>query len=226
LSVVTAAFLYAAAAAGEPDVSTLAEMSETRGYGQILARAETLLAKLNGAKASAEVNAVVAGADEQLAYALDREKQSVSSTLRVVAPENRDTASEQIRPALTRLGQFADMQRSRVEQAARVRLEAFGSGPEGKAPQTKPSAEAARIVVQRKRFGTIPLDDLPQDQWEGQPSGAWATVPTIALYWCDGKRSLAEVARLTQLELGPTNFDFVSYFRFLRKHGYVEFARE
>ena len=81
-------------------------------------------------------------------------------------------------------------------------------------------------MVRRKRFGTIPLDDLPVDRWEGQPSGAWATVPTIALYWCDGKRTLAEVARLTQFELGPTNFDFVSYFRFLRKNGYVDFVAE
>ena len=46
---------------------------------------------------------------------------------------------------------------------------------------------------------------------------------TIALYWCDGRRNLAEVARLTQLELGPTDFDFVAYFRFLRNHGYVQF---
>ena len=84
--------------------------------------------------------------------------------------------------------------------------------------------EADGIVVQRKRFGSIPLDDLPHDQWEGQPSGAWAAVPTIALFWCDGHRTLAEVARLTQFELGPTNFDFVSYFKFLRRHGYVDFV--
>ena len=51
-------------------------------------------------------------------------------------------------------------------------------------------------------------------------------MPTDALYWCDGKRNLAEVIHLTQMELGPTEFDFVGYFRFLRAHGYVEFVRE
>jgi len=45
-----------------------------------------------------------------------------------------------------------------------------------------------------------------------------------ALYWCDGHRTLAEVIRLTRLEVGPTEFDFVAYFRFLEKNGYVEFA--
>ena len=78
------------------------------------------------------------------------------------------------------------------------------------------------MIVKRKRFGTLPLDDLPHDQWEGQPSGAWAAIPTLALYWCDGKRSLAEVEALTKLELGETNFDFVRYFRFLQKHKYVD----
>jgi hypothetical protein len=71
---------------------------------------------------------------------------------------------------------------------------------------------------------SIPLDDLPHDLWEGQPSGAWAAVPTIALYWCDGHCTLAEAARLTQLELGPSKFDFVSYFKFLRKRRYVDFV--
>ena len=85
-------------------------------------------------------------------------------------------------------------------------------------------AEASTIVVKRKRFGTLPLDDLPHDQWGRYPSGAWAAVPTIALYWCDGHRNLAEVIRLTRLELGPAEFDFTGYFRFLRDHGYVEFA--
>ena len=31
--------------------------------------------------------------------------------------------------------------------------------------------------------------------------------------------------RLTTLEMGPQDFDFVGYFRFLEKHGYVEFLK-
>jgi hypothetical protein len=85
-----------------------------------------------------------------------------------------------------------------------------------------PQKPGRGMIVKRKRFGSIPLDDLNEDKREGYPSGAWATVPTIALFWCDGKRDLAEVTRLTELELGPQKFDFVGYFRFLAKHGYVE----
>jgi hypothetical protein len=46
-----------------------------------------------------------------------------------------------------------------------------------------------------------------------------------ALYWCDGKRDLAEVIRLTRHELGTVDFDFVGYFRFLASRGYVELSR-
>ena len=47
-----------------------------------------------------------------------------------------------------------------------------------------------------------------------------------ALYWCDGRRTLAEVIRLTRLEVGSTNFDLLKYFRFLERKGYVEFVRD
>jgi hypothetical protein len=146
----------------------------------------------------------------KVAYLVDRESQAVSSVLRLVPEARRAAVSVALQPMLDGL------RRVGAEQAARV--------PDAAVARDSRIAEEAKIVVKRKRFGTLPLDDLPHEQWEGYPSGAWAAVPTIALYWCDGKRNLAEVARLTRLELGPTNFDFVGYFRFLAKHGYVEIS--
>jgi hypothetical protein len=150
-------------------------------------------------------------AREAIDYSVDRESQSVLSVLRLAAPDEHDKLRRDLQPALERLRSFGQMQLARIPQVQE-------SPP-------RPDGAAEQIVVKRKRFATIPLDDLPHDQWDGQPSGAWALVPTIALYWCDGRRNLAEVAKLTQFELGPSNFDFVTYFRFLRKHGYVDFAR-
>jgi hypothetical protein len=84
-------------------------------------------------------------------------------------------------------------------------------------------AEGARIIVKRKRFGTIPLDEIHPDEREGYPSGAWDGTVIAALYWCDGQRNLADIIRLTRLELGAGNkFDFVGYFKFLGRRGYVE----
>lgn len=81
------------------------------------------------------------------------------------------------------------------------------------------------MIVRRKRIGTIPLDDIAPDQREGYPSGAWTLPPSIALYWCDGKRTLSEVIARTQAELGQAKFDFEGYFQFLARRGYVEVVK-
>ncbi len=80
-------------------------------------------------------------------------------------------------------------------------------------------------MVPRKRISTITLDDLAPDQREGYPAAGFFGVPVSALYWYDGQRNLAEVIRLTELEMGPQQFDFVGYFKFLQKHGYMDFVQ-
>jgi hypothetical protein len=121
------------------------------------------------------------------------------------------------------LAAFSDLQKKRIRHAAEERASALGLGTLQPA-MPKPNAEAERIVVQRRRVGTITLDDLPQDEREGYPAASFWSVPVAALYWCDGKRNLADVIRLTQLEMGPQDFDFLGYFKFLQKHGYVDFV--
>ena len=204
ITVVDAAFLYYLANAGEPEALWLARLSESRGHGQILKTAAELVER-----GSPDANRAIL-------YSVDRESQSVLSVLRLAPEDRRGAVREKLAPMLERL------KTSGATQSARVR-EASEAVPRPADQST--DALAAGIVVKRKRFGTIPLDDLPHDRWEGQPSGAWAAIPTIALYWCDGQRNLAEVSRLTQLELGPSKFDFVRYFRFLEKHGYVDFVK-
>lgn len=93
-------------------------------------------------------------------------------------------------------------------------------------PVAPPPAGRGGMIVRRKRFGTIPLDDLAPDQREGFPSGAWTLPPSIALYWCDGKRALDEVIRLTEAEIGPTKFDYPGYFQFLARRGYVDIVQD
>ncbi|MBX5494124.1 MAG: M28 family peptidase [Bryobacteraceae bacterium] len=227
LSVVVASFLYYIANAEEPEAVWLAGLSETRGYGEILKQASAALDSIDKARDVQTLSSILADGEDRIAYAVDRERQAVMSVLRLVPDSRKTTVDALLRPMVERLKDFAETQRLRCNAAAHRRAQVFGYTGELKPMRrVRPDqAEAAKIVVKRKRFGTLPLDDLPREKWEGQPSGAWATVPTIALYWCDGKRNLAEVIHLTEMELGPTDFNFVAYFRFLEKHGYVEFVR-
>ncbi len=127
-----------------------------------------------------------------------------------------------LKEGLADLAAFAQQQKARLERSIGYRALALGfSGIQPVAPPRR--LEAEKIVVRRKRMGTITLDDLSREQRENWPAASFWGAPVSALYWCDGKRNLAEVIRLTELEMGPQDFDFVGYFNFLEKRGYVEF---
>ena len=95
-----------------------------------------------------------------------------------------------------------------------------------------------RFVPQRTHLSTVTLDDLPINQREGYASPRWSGLVTKALFWCDGKRELWEIAqRLSQERTPladedaegsggrphaqPLRFDLLEYFCFLERHGYV-----
>lgn len=227
LAIVSAAYLYYLADADESQALWLARVSQTRGYQQILASASPFLDQISADADAAATGRLLHDALEKINYTVARQTQATYSVLRLVPEARQATARALLDPLAEQLAQFGEAQAERVRAAADAQARSLGlSAPVRPAAREDPQAAiASAIVVKRKQFGTVPLDDLPHDQWGGYPSGAWDLTPITALYWCDGERSLDEVIRLTRMELGPTDFDFVGYFRFLRDHGYVEFAK-
>jgi hypothetical protein len=203
---VIASYLYFNAMAGGPQVRWLAEITLDHTYQEMASTLATALDGLLSGNASAGSHGM-----ERIKYLADRGTESALTALRVVPRNSKEEASRSLEPVLREIRDFRDLQLSRLRSAGAK-----------DAPEIR-SAEAEKIVVRRKRLGTLPMDDLPQDQWRGYPSGAWDKLVTTALYWCDGKRNLAEVIHLTKMENGPTDLDFVGYFRFLREHRYVDF---
>jgi hypothetical protein len=183
----------------------------TRGYEQLSQSTEDLLDRIAIAANTDQLSRLLHLGRERTAYLLDRQREAVRSAADL--PEG-----------LAGLADFAQTQTMRIEGAVNTRASALNLGRI--TPYTPPrNAEAESIVVRRKKIGTITLDDLGRDEREGFPGAGFWGVPVSALYWCDGRRNLAEVIRLTELEMGPQNFDFVGYFRFLERRGYVEFVR-
>ena len=225
---VTASYLYYLAAADAAEVPWLAEITASRGYENILRAGAPALDRLAAAK-SGDLGRELHSGLERIAYSADREEEAVLSALRLAPADQRDKLRVALVPLVESLRRFAREQSTRLTEAANRRAAELGiTGP------VKPLAlagdrqltEGARMVVKRKRPGTVTLDDLPTDQWEGYPSAAWDATLMTALNWCDGRRNLAEVIRLTRIETGATDFDFVGYFRFLAKHGYVDLVSE
>jgi hypothetical protein len=210
---IVATYLYVTASAAERDIPWLASITVDRAYRDMQSAASTALAAMAAGDTAAGAFGV-----ERIRYFSDRNEEAVLQVLRLAPAAARHRVRANLDPELLRIRKFRD------EQIARLHDAGAQSAARASSLQAKDS-QAASIVVRRKRIGTIPLDDLPKNQWSGYPSGAWDKLVTVALYWCDGKRNLAEVARLTEMEMGhPVKFDFVGYFRFLKQHGYVDFA--
>jgi hypothetical protein len=197
-----AAYLYVAANAGESDVPWLASLI-VDGAGEDL-----------GAAGAAGMEALFAGDRAGAAFALGR--------IAYLAERNLEALE-----GLRRIGSHAALAAAAghiraMEKAQAARLTEQGVSAYRRAGDRKDGG----LVVRRKGIGTIPLDELSQEQREGFPSGAWDKMVTVALYWCDGKRTVDEVARLTEFEMGrPLSFAFGPYFRFLERKGYLEIVR-
>jgi hypothetical protein len=210
LTVMNATYAYFIASAGPAEKRWMAEVAMTNGYERVAAATETILDQVAAAEAADRLGKLLYQSREKIDYSTSRAAQAVHSA----------GAEGEWMSGFT---SFSDQQKKRVELAIEKRASALGLGRIQPAVP-KPIAEAEKIVVRRKRMGTITLDDLPQNEREGYPAASFWSVPVAALYWCDGKRNLAEVIRLTELEMGTQEFDFVGYFKFLSKHGYVDFA--
>src|SRR5579859_1616352 len=226
LAILNATYLYYLANAGEPEAAWLAELAANRGYEQILSAAASAIDRAFNADSAERLGRVLAQGIDKINYATDRESQSVLSVARLVPEPRQDALRVEITPFAKRLEGYGQQQSARLRDAANRRAAQIGlSQPVEPRVEADPQmSDAARIVVRRKRFGTIPLDEIHPDDREGFPSGAWDGTVIAALYWCDGHRNLADVIRLTRMELGDDKFNFVGYFKFLERRGYVEFV--
>ncbi len=225
LSSVVGAYLYYLASAGEADIPWLAGITLDRSYDNALRTAAPYLDRVLVAQNSEVLSRDLYWGLARIKYNADRDEGAIVSTLRLVAPENREKIRASLEPSLTSIRHFADEQSERLQQAANLRAgELKAAVPvKAEAPSVDPRrAEAATFIVRRKRFGPVTLDDLPLDQRGGFPGFAAQPAPLRLLYWADGKRTAAEVIHLIELEQGPMDFDFVGYYKMLAKHGYVD----
>ncbi len=214
LVVMTAAYLYYLASAGPAEARAAAELALERAYQQMAAAPAAALERMAAAREAPDLARLFHEALERVDYLLEVETRAVGSARRLGAVE------ELAGP----LAGFAGQQKRRVERAVQARAAALGLGQiRPLAPPVDP--RAAALVVRRKRAGTITLDDLPVEERQGFPAASFSGPPVTALYWCDGRRTLAEVIRRTKIEAGPVDFDFVGYFEFLAQRGYVELTR-
>jgi Peptidase family M28 len=212
LSVMNAAFAYFIASAGPDQMHWMAELALSRGYDQINAAAEKSIDQIAVAENADSLGRLLYWETARVDYNLARETKAVKQ-------------AADLTQGLAGLASFANMQKARIvsavqERAAELHLRTI----QPVAPKVNPEAE--KIIVRRKKMGTITMEDIPVEQREGYPVSPFWGPTTAALYWTDGKRNLADVIKMTELEMGQSNFDWLGYFKFLQRHGYVDFVQQ
>src|SRR5207249_835637 len=106
---------------------------------------------------------------DQIAYSVDREKQAVLSVVRLIPESGREKTKLSLSPLLQNLESFSQAQAERLRVAVNRKARELGIATPVEPAVAAVNAQlaaASRIVVNRKKIGTIPLDDLPVNQRE------------------------------------------------------------
>jgi hypothetical protein len=231
LCMFTALALYYTAGAGYEDVSLIAPLTFDRGTGVIQGKAREMRNRLAEAKTGEELGGLLVNGDRVIQYYTGIQTRALRSILRIVPKEQRTAAERDISLYIRQTEELGKLLAGQF--AAAVREKASASSVRLAKPAQKDSpwdAEAATLYPRATKIGPLTLEGIPPEEWRnltGSPKWwsprNWAGA---SYWWCDGSRNLNEIKEAVEMEAGAgTTFDFIAYYRFLEKHGLVEFVK-
>jgi hypothetical protein len=225
IGLVLATYLYFLANASSKEAAWLAE--------EAAAQAKSRFAELSGEyiRQMQEVptGSVLREAEERLAFLAERHGRAVASALRFAQGDDVKRKIERLKRDLSKTADAAlgsiraaaeEMTGGTVETAAPVG--AYNNTP----VQSELEVRASEMVPKRCVIGPLTLEPLmlkAEGPFRWEPS--WAAPHNDYLLWVDGKRSVLEIFRYTNLESGRKGGnlqEILDYFEFLEGHGYVE----
>ena len=220
VTAMSATWAYFIAAAGTTEALWMAELSASDGAAEIALTGASLAGEVLAAGEAAGAAKIVASAAEKLDYTAWWRTNEVFSVKGLVPKGDDRNARKALNSLRKYLRSAAKREATRIGKLARATC---GKLPESEPAEKSPKlSEAERLVPVRKFFGSLTFDSIPPSVREGRASPRWDSVANGAVFWSDGKRTLAEVIRLTRLETGRGGEELVDLFRFLEKHGLVE----
>jgi len=177
MMVMNAAYTYFLAAAGPAEKRWMAEVTLTRGYQQVAAAADKILDQIAVAENADRLARLLYQGRESIDYVLNRESKAVR-------------AAWDLSGGLAGLSAFAKQQTERIDQSARNAPRRWESGT---------SPRSRRRATPKRRKSSSAASAWNHHARQSAPRAARKLsrcvvlgVPVSALYWCDGKRSLAE----------------------------------
>src|SRR2546429_208154 len=117
VATVNAAYLYYLANASEPEAMWLAELSQTRGYEQVLQSSAPFLEHVATASDAQDLGRLLQDAVDHVTYSVGRESQAVLSVVGLVPESDQKDAAASLAPMIEGLRRFGEEETSRVRRA-------------------------------------------------------------------------------------------------------------
>jgi len=189
----------------------------------------TEAANIGGEKEAEKLRETIASLRKRVAYLIEREQQALASLRRLSPGLAVDGWQEEV-------AEFASRELTKGEEAIRacVRERDWTELPETSERELDEWEEKAAGMVPRRLYrGPVPLRQYLHQLSDEERERLWRlrkerrrgfyTLPTLAMYWADGRRSLLEIADLIELETGQRDVELlVEYFQTLDKLNLVE----
>jgi len=225
-----AAYAYFVAQAGEVETTWLAYEMSARWQQRLAQLVQTAVTDMHQSSETRAVRQTYQQLQRQVAYNLDRHQEALASLGRLwggitgIAESLYGSATGY---AEWQLEMVQGVQDGRLAQLPLVEIEI-------EAAESDEWAErASHFVPQRTYRGPgISIGSLAQlsqterDDWRafaGQRGSEVWTLPTLAEYWADGRRTALEIADLVEMETGIRDVELVvRYFELLGKMGLVK----
>jgi len=232
IAVITASYLYYLADADEGEVPFVTRLVFDRAIGVITDKAAEMKEKALAAGDGETLGRVLVEGVRTIEYYTGLQQRVMDTVERIAAPGERKETRRYVAPYRERIGKFGALMVEDFRDTVKRRAKAESVKMVRYAPEeTEWEKEAASLVPKRKFVGTMTLEQVPVDEWvEVKSSPRWWSATNWAsasYFWCDGERNLKEIRDLVELEAGRPveNFDLIKYYRFLEKHGMIEFVK-
>jgi hypothetical protein len=224
-----AAYAYFVAQAGEVQTTWLAYEMSARWQQRLAQMVQSAVTTMHQATEAATIHQTHSQLQRQIAYQLDRHQEAVASLGRLWAGITGIAAS-----LYSAAGGYAEWQLEMADGVKDGRLAQLPTGvTETKVDEPDEwETKATQLIAQRNYRGPgisigsfAKLTQAEWDEWNNFTNGraaAW-TLPSLAEYWTDGRRTALQIADLIEMETGIRDVELVvRYFELLQKLGLLK----
>lgn len=232
LCTVTALYLYFMANAGSDDVSYMEELTFDRGLQVILEKTREMKNRIAAAEDGETLGKVLYDGNKAIDYYTGLQQKALESILRLVPDSEKSAMRKKMSSSIKNTGEYGKLAGKQFRDAVKEKSKSESIKV---IPYKKKKGDwektAESIVPERHHYGSLTLDGIPYDEWKDiTRSPKWwskSNWSAASFWWCNGKRNLLEIKELVELEAGRpiTNFDLVTYYSLLEKHGIVTFVK-